>query len=242
MDFIVVNLEYQPGTAELDWADARLKEYSDRRAIVVSHSILNTNDTWSYPAVYDALRDNPNLFQMLCGHMHSPSDGAAQRTEMGTYGNTIYVLLADYQEYPSGGNGYLRIMQFSPANNKIFVETYSPSLDANLTDAANEFELAYDMSASFQVIGENTAVISGFDTIMDWQGLKPFTEYEWYATVNDGNSTVSGPVWSFITTGLIGDLDDDCDVDGSDLAENISDYMVIALEEFATHFGKTDCP
>jgi hypothetical protein len=61
------------------------------------------------------------------------------------------------------------------------------------------------MSGSFQKIGENTAVASGFDTTMDWSGLKPLMEYQWYVAVNDGNSATNGPVWSFITTGLIGD-------------------------------------
>ena len=37
------------------------------------------------------------------------------------------------------------------------------------------------------------------------------------------------------------DGDPDSDVDGSDLAEYISD-MDIGLEEFAANFGKNDCP
>ncbi len=231
MDFILINLQYNPTTAMLNWADALLKANADRLGVVISHSILNINDTFTLEGttIFNALKDNPNLSLMLCGHMHSSSDGAAQRTETGDHGNTIYVLMADYQDYPSGGNGYLRIMRFSPANNKIYVETYSPSLLWNLIDADNQFELDYDMSGIFQEIGENTAVASGSDTTMDWLGLKPFTEYEWYVSVNDGIRTTTGPVWSFTTGGFTGDLDRDCDVDGSDLAV------------FAADFGRTDC-
>jgi Calcineurin-like phosphoesterase len=242
MDFIVINLEFEPRTAVLDWADARLKEYSDRRGIVVSHYILNINDSWGYEAIYTALKDNPNLFLMLCGHMHTPTDGAAIRTETGDDGNTIYVLLADYQGYPNGGNGYLRMMQFSPANNKIYVKTYSPSLSGYLTDSANEFELDVDMSESFQEIGESLAVAPGSDAAMDWPGLKPITEYEWYVTVNDGYSSTTGPVWSFTTTaGLTGDFNGDCDVDGADLVAYIFDARGITPGEFAADFGKDDC-
>ena len=201
MDFIVVNLEYQPGTAELDWADAQLKEYSDRRAIVVSHSILNNDNSWSYRAVYDALKDNPNLFLMLCGHRHSPTDGAARRTETGDYGNTIYILMADYQEYPSGGSGYLRSMRFSPTNNKIYVETYSPWLPGNLTDAENQFELAYDMSGSgeFENLGTVSGVSNGGSSSITWLALSPGTKYEWYVEVSDGSVTTTGETWDFTT-------------------------------------------
>ncbi len=83
MDFILINLAYNPSTAVLDWADAILKANSGRRAIVESHSILNTDNSWSNQSVYTALRDNPNLFLMLCGHMQLANDGAAYRSEVG---------------------------------------------------------------------------------------------------------------------------------------------------------------
>jgi len=77
---------------------------------------------------------------------------------------------------------------------------------------------------------------------MDWPGLKPFTEYQWYVTANDGYSSTTGPVWSFTTTvGITGDLNGDCDVDGSDLAAYISASTGIGLADFAVNFGKNDC-
>ena len=47
LDFIVIHLEYNTGAlssyqAVLDWADAVLKAYPNRRAIVTSHWIMNT--------------------------------------------------------------------------------------------------------------------------------------------------------------------------------------------------------
>jgi len=41
MDFIIINLQYSPLPTQLDWANALLKTYSSRRAIVVQHDILN---------------------------------------------------------------------------------------------------------------------------------------------------------------------------------------------------------
>ncbi len=145
MDFIVINLNYNATNippAILNWADDLLTTHSDRRAIVVSHYILDVDGSFGGPGqgIYNALLGNPNLFLMLCGHMHDE----ARRTD--TYGgNTIYTLLADYQDYPNGGSGYLRILEFSPADDEIQVRTYSPTLDQYQTDADSQFTLSYDM-------------------------------------------------------------------------------------------------
>ena len=71
MDFILINLQYSSTSAMLDWADALLKANPTRRGIVEQHDLLNLNNTWDNQAPYTALKDNPNLFLMLCGHMHS---------------------------------------------------------------------------------------------------------------------------------------------------------------------------
>ncbi len=114
MDFILINLQYNPTTAQLDWADALLKANPGRRGIVAQHNILNTDNSWNSQTSFNALKDNPNLFLMLCGHMHTPTDGAAYRAELGDDGHTIHIMMADYQDYPNGGNGYMRILRFSP--------------------------------------------------------------------------------------------------------------------------------
>jgi hypothetical protein len=41
----------------------------------------------------------------------------------------------------NGGNGYLRIVRFSRATATISITTYSPVLDAWLTDPSNQFTL-----------------------------------------------------------------------------------------------------
>ncbi|MFN2271900.1 MAG: metallophosphoesterase, partial [Anaerolineae bacterium] len=131
MDFIVINLEYNLESAAITWADDLLTTYGDRRAIVVSHSILGYPPSGSSIApfttigqnIYNGLRDNENLFLMLCGHNHAEG----RRTDVYN-GDTIYSLLADYQDLPDGGDGWLRIMTFSPADDEITVTTYSPTL------------------------------------------------------------------------------------------------------------------
>jgi hypothetical protein len=172
MDFIVINLEYNPSTAVLNWADALLGTYSNRRAIVVSHYIINigTPGTFSSTgqAIYNTLKDHPNLFLMLCGHMH----GEGRRVDAYN-GNTVNTLLADYQSYPSGGNGFLRILRFSPSKNEIAVETYSPWLDQYETDSESQFVLDYDMGGP--VIGDFDG--DGKNDITIWRPGDGF----WYA-------------------------------------------------------------
>jgi hypothetical protein len=142
MDFIIIILQYSPTTGILDWADARLKQYPSRRGIIVSHSILNvggTQTSWTTEGqnIFNALNDNPNLFLMLCGHNH----GEGRRTDTGANGNTIYSVLADYQNYTNGGNGFLRIMEFDPAASEINLTTYSPYTGGS----GSAFTLSHDM-------------------------------------------------------------------------------------------------
>ncbi len=210
-DFILINLQYSPTTANLDWADALLKANPNRRGIVVQHNILNTDNSWNSQTSYTALKDNPNLFLMLCGHMHTSTDGAAYRAELGDDGHTIHIMMADYQDYPNGGNGYLRILRFSPADDKIYATTYSPYIDASITSSPDQMEMVYDLadaSAAFTLIGTVNNVPAGSSMLrgpqapdalanLQWSGLEYLTQYEWYVTINDGLSTTTGPTWGF---------------------------------------------
>jgi fibronectin type 3 domain-containing protein len=205
MDFIMIHMEYDPGANPdvLTWANNLLQTYSNRRAIVVSHYIINGGTNASFgtqgQAIYNALKNNPNLFLMLSGHVTSPVEGQRQDTYNG---HTIVSLMSDYQARTNGGNGWLRIMTFSPANNTIHVQTYSPWLNQFETDADSDFTLSYDMqggSSAFTVIGTQSNVPSGSNTSVAWQNLTAGTQYEWYATVSDGNRTTTSSTYTFTT-------------------------------------------
>jgi hypothetical protein len=169
-----------------------LQANPNRRAIVSEHDILNVGTPASWTAqgqpIYDALKDNPNLFLILCGHNH----GEGSRVDVYN-GHTVYSLLADYQSDPNGGNGYLRTMEFVPASNEIRVKTYSPTLGTYMTDADSQFTLSYDMGGvSFTELGTVSGVASGSNATFPWTGLDIDATHEWYATVTDGYRTVAG--------------------------------------------------
>src|SRR5262249_46687728 len=135
--------------------------YSNRRAIVVSHYLIDTGNPAPFgsqgQATYNALKNNPNLFLMLAGHICEEG----RRTDVFN-GNTVHTVLADYQCRANGGNGWLRILEFSPANNQIRVRTYSPYLNQFETDADSEFTLTYNMSGG-SVTNQPPAVNAGLD-------------------------------------------------------------------------------
>ena len=226
LDFIAISLEYNNsnasgGTANsqeltnvLAWADALLKTHRHRRAILISHAMINVNTyvggatanaPFSYAqgqAIYDALNDNTNLFLMLAGHQ--PSAPFAGRRYDTTNGRTLVTLMSDYQVDTNGGSGFLRLYTFSPARNEIQAQTYSPYFGGSKTDTNHQFTVPYDMtvSAPFLAIGTNTGVASGSTSARIWAGLADGTTYEWYAVVSDGTNTVRGTTNTF-TTSLI---------------------------------------
>lgn len=215
MDFIAVQLNMQPDSAVLAWADGLLQTYSNRRAIVSSHYIMEVGENAPFSSwgssIYNTLKDNPNLFLMLCGHMH----GEGKRYD-DFEGRRVWTLIADYQEVQSGHSGYMRLLTFSPANDKIYVQTFSPTANGGaggyLTGSTSEFVLDYQMEGSgpFTRIGAVADVPSGGTATLPWPGRMAGKRYEWYVEATDGASTVTGPTWSFTSDGDC-TADSDCD-------------------------------
>ena len=134
MNFIQIGLNWFPDANEVDWADALMKQYSNRRAIVVSHCTLTFTGaagsgdwcTAGYGAsgyngqqIYNALSDNPNMFLMLGGHMDDPEDGSNYRRETRSGMQPVHLLLTDYQDSANGGGGYVRFLAFNRSANQV---------------------------------------------------------------------------------------------------------------------------
>src|SRR5581483_3353919 len=97
----------------------------------------NGEDMW-----WKLVRKYPNIHLVLSGHVVE-GDGTGRRMDLGASGNLVNQILSDYQSYPSGGNGYLRLIRISPSLNRVSVSTYSPFLDSFLTDDHNQFVVPY---------------------------------------------------------------------------------------------------
>ena len=147
MDFIALNLQYSPPPDVLNWADNVLNKYSDRRAIISTHAYLNLDGSRMSigTRIWESLVEkHENVFLVLCGHV----PGEARRSDNNLENRTVYQLLSDYQEDVNGGNGWLRIMEFVPSENTIYVRTYSPYLNQYDNDSDSQFELFYPMNAT----------------------------------------------------------------------------------------------
>jgi hypothetical protein len=143
-DFVVLYLEFDGANSPLfqsvlPWADGVIAAFPNRLAIVVSHFVLEEDGTFGPlgQEIYDELKEHPNFFLMLGGHRL----GESRRTD--TFDdNTVHTLLSNYQGRRNGGDGWLRIMEFSLANQELRVSTYSVTRDEFETDADSEFTLA----------------------------------------------------------------------------------------------------
>lgn len=194
-DFIIISLEYDEsgGGAVLAWADALLKQYASRRGIIYSHYLLEPTGSFGIQgqATYNALKNNPNLFLMLCGHR----SGEANRSDTFN-GNTVHTVLADYQTRLNGGTGWLQWLEFVPAENLLKVKTYTPVLDIWEDDRNSSYSLPIELYPQYRLLGSVSNAVSGSNRSFTWANLAPGT-YEWYVTVSDGISEVNGPVWTF---------------------------------------------
>lgn len=168
-DYVILHMQYCPTNEAIQWANEVLKEWPSRKAIVSTHAYLFTDATLvrncqdksnganNGAQMWNRLvKNNLNVFMVLAGHI----PGIARRDDY--EGRAVYQLLSDYQNFPMGGSGYLRIMTFDPQNDVIRVTSYSPYLDKYLTDDDNQFDLSLDMTGDTPP-GGFVLAYSGFD-------------------------------------------------------------------------------
>lgn len=200
LDFIVLDLEFAAGAnaAVMNWANGVLRSHANRRAIVVSHSLLyNGTDPNNLPfspegaPIYEGIKTNTNVFLMLCGH-----DPQAGLRRMTFANNTITILRSNYENETNGGNGWLRTLEFSPSNNLIRVRTYSPLLNEHKTNRIHQFTLTYDMQ-DFRPVATISNAGLGLVTSGSLSNLPPGQAYEWFAEANVGREVSRSTVAQF---------------------------------------------
>ena len=168
--YLILVLEYVPRSSALAWAKSVLNSNTDKEVIVVTHSYLYSDSTtvdqcdtsdmngdnngamvWS-----SLISQYPNISVVLSGHITNKF--AARRSDVGIGGNFVHQIFANWQTWTNGGNGYLRIMQFSPSSNTINVQAYSPYTGLYLTDPGNQFSLKWHNDGT---PGSGAAIVTG---------------------------------------------------------------------------------
>lgn len=171
-DFLALHLECDGALAELAWAQGVLNQHRERIVLMTTHRYLQDAEDYTggvplvpsgyYPPIWYGVegvyapggiqtpqifdwfvRRNPNIALVQCGHFHEEFRQVATNVR----GNPVHELLADYQDDPNGGDGWLRILRFDMDQQRIEVETYSPFLGQFRTADESEFSLALDFEA-----------------------------------------------------------------------------------------------
>lgn len=134
-DYIFLAIAYStrgPSQEECQWARDVLSKYSDRIAIVLTHSYIKRSADYTTQGriiQQQIIEPSKNVLLVLCGHtrefsrrvdeMDADSDGHTD--------HTVYTLMTNFQDAKRGGNGYMRFLMFR--SSEICVYTYSPILD-----------------------------------------------------------------------------------------------------------------
>ena len=144
----------------------------------------NDADAASGEKIFQTLvRPYPQVFMVLNGHYHNNGRRSSNpnvpgcdieaddfkrnpdtylRCDNGEYrqvstnraGSKVYEMLANYQDYENGGDGWLRVIKFLPGEgrgglDRIKVQTYSPTLDTYQRGNASDFSYDLDFGERF---------------------------------------------------------------------------------------------
>ena len=164
-DYLIFHLQNNPSNEVLTWAGNVINNYPNLRVIVSTHYYIE----WSLTGVPrsdvgDRIWEKlvkphaDQIFLVLCGHVEMEGVTTDLVGE-----HQVIQMVSDYQDRSRGGNGFLRILTFSPINDKIYVKTYSPYLNRFETGLNSEFSLDYDMTPIKRYIKlESNSSISEF--------------------------------------------------------------------------------
>jgi predicted phosphodiesterase len=167
--FLVIGLEFGPRKDVVRWANEIAAKHADREAILITHAYTylgNVRYDWqnfgekqawnphskSYPMAKntgDDVMDGEELWQNLVSkhenfiltlNGHVLREGVARLTSTTPGGRDVHQMLVNFQMKPNGGDGWLRLMEFT-AQGTVEVYDYSPTLDRTNLGAQNRFTL-----------------------------------------------------------------------------------------------------
>lgn len=147
MDLLFLHLECNAPDSVLQWADGVLREHANRRAVVTTHMWLGPITPWGEKRYHDIpkgrmqwtkchkdggrgnspqqiweklVSKHPNVMMVLSGDQRSTQ--ALRTQSVGECDNIVHEMMCDIRD------GYIRLLRFHPAENRVDVMTYSPTL------------------------------------------------------------------------------------------------------------------
>ena len=159
-DYLIFHIQYKPSDDVLFWASNVIDQHPDSRVIVSTHDYIrgpynpDRRSDIGERIWYNLIRQHADqIFLVLCGHA-----GTQSSITDTVNGHVVYQLLSDYQNASNIESGWLRILEFCPTQDKIYVKTYSPYLNEYKTDPQSEFTLDYNMTGASISVFSNCMV------------------------------------------------------------------------------------
>ena len=170
--YMVLTLDYGPGTALVNWANDVIEAHPDCNVIVTTHAYLFTDgtrfSTYDYPSpdttgkkdahngdeLWDALiRKHENIVMTLSGH--AALDRIVKTVSYGDHGNRIVEMLINPQETDTNykGTGLVAMLYFSDGGKTVDLEYYS-------TDKLQYFYECNQFSFELASVGEEKGSIN----------------------------------------------------------------------------------
>ncbi len=226
-DFIMLYMGWGVNEEDMKWMNEVLAQYPERKAILNFHEYLLVSGTRSPigdEIFKNVVMPNKNVIAVLSGHYHDAETlvDTIDDNQDGKPDRKVYQMLADYQGGPEGGQGFMRLLQVNPVENKIYMKTYSPYLDKfNFYDpteypSKDEFVIDTDLTPKEKEvstdainvnvftddeIGKVTNIKDGKSASIKWKKLEGNKAYQWFVNVTDRfKGKTRSPIWSFTTT------------------------------------------
>lgn len=183
-EYLHLALEFRPHDDAIEWARGVLSQWPHIPAVLTTHQYLRTGapalladsgatsnsagDNSGLDVFGKLVEPYPQIVLTLCGHTY----GDGRRTDTTKLGVTTHAVLANYQDDPNGGNGWMQRLRFVPAQSRLEVRTFSPSFTPGLTPGPNRalapegnFDLDLDLEQHIEDLLATTTLhfSRGFD-------------------------------------------------------------------------------
>ena len=192
--WIVIALEWGPRDSVVAWANEVMAKHAGRVGILITHAYMYSDSTrydwrkyadhqhWN-PHAYGTeggVNDGEDLWQKLVKRHnfafaingHVLNDGTGYMASKNDVGRTVHQMLANYQFRTLGGEGYLRILEFSPDGETVRVKAYSTLYDRFMTSDDQSFVIKLDQPlerlAKLAGSGPSVPVLSFSDAHAHW--------------------------------------------------------------------------
>jgi hypothetical protein len=198
-DFLVLTVRHAKTnqTAVLNWAREQILAHPDHHVLLNVHQVINETGAWVAQGefVHDAVKDLNNVDFIVCGHQAGETERSYVFDE-----HEFATVFAGYDGEGEGGDGWLRLWEFSPMTNEVTIETYSPVKDAwgGPWDRA-PLTLPIDFTGDVPPFRDEGTVdpVGSPQRARTTVAVESGKEYEWYVTVDDCAHVSKSPVWTF---------------------------------------------